>query len=134
MHAHAHAHAHAPHVLGERPHPHQRPTRTWRCTHTEGEGEGGREGGRQTDRHTLDTEREHISSSLHACVDIALFWVSCPCLLCLVAQSLPHSPHSQEHVRFAVDFIDFFTRLSKLGAKFEADAYLFPISVELPKL
>ena len=39
-------------------------------------------------------------------------------------------------VDYEVDFIDYFSRLvsSKMGAKFNANAYLIPIVIEIPKL
>lgn len=35
---------------------------------------------------------------------------------------------------YEVDFITYFTKLANLGAKFDGNKYLYPITLELPKI
>ena len=35
---------------------------------------------------------------------------------------------------YEVDFIDFFTRLANLGANIDKEAYLYPVTLNLPKI
>ena len=35
---------------------------------------------------------------------------------------------------YEVDFITYFTKIANLGAKFDSNKYLYPITLELPKI
>lgn len=44
---------------------------------------------------------------------------------------------AESHVcaaEYEVDFITFFTKLANLGARFDGNKYLYPITLELPKI
>ena len=38
------------------------------------------------------------------------------------------------HAEYEVDFITYFTKIANLGAKFDSNKYLYPITLELPKI
>ena len=60
----------------------------------------------------------------------------------MVTKHLAWSPNlchvrAESHVcaaEYEVDFITFFTKLANLGAKFDGNKYLYPITLELPKI
>lgn len=52
-------------------------------------------------------------------------------MLCLIFPVLPMFGIAAE---YEVDFITYFTKLAGLGATFDNNKYLYPITLELPKI